>query len=95
MSEIKPQKCWTNYMQMNYSLEVAKEWTPKAEWSDLRCYVPESDYTNLEAENKRLRDALEKYGRHHDDCICFVGHENYMDQCDCGFDAVTKSIERK
>ena len=45
----------------------------------------------LQAENKRLREALKKYGRHLNDenqfCRSYM-HSAY--KCDCGFDDVLK-----
>lgn len=59
---------WTNYMSMDCSLEDAKDNSPKAEWSDLRCYVEiqalqniEFKYEALQSRTAKLVAALEKY----------------------------------
>lgn len=41
---------------------------------------------SLESENKRLREALEKYGRHKDGCPGLTKHgAGFVDFCECGF----------
>jgi hypothetical protein len=46
-------------MGMSGSLELAKEWAPKSEWEDLRCYVLKSDYEQLQAKLDEAVKALE------------------------------------
>lgn len=53
---------WINFMALHESEEEAKEWTPKAEWEDLRCVVYKANYDALKADRDNLRKALEPFG---------------------------------
>lgn len=70
-------KKYANYMSMNNSLEEAKEWIPKAEHEDIRCYVEADLYEQmaanantwlksckvLQAENDELKRIVARYKR--------------------------------
>lgn len=42
----------------------------------------------LMQENARLREALNKFGQHTEECICRAGCIQYMNLCDCGLDDI-------
>jgi len=54
----KVREFWANHMGMAESINQAKDFWPRSEWNDVRCYVDREAYRKLEAENKRLREAL-------------------------------------
>ncbi|AHZ84664.1 hypothetical protein Bb109J_c1974 [Bdellovibrio bacteriovorus] len=37
-------------------------------------------------------NGLKRFGKHSDSCICQIGHENYENACDCGFDETFKEL---
>jgi len=46
----------------------------------------------LQAETKRLKEALEKYGWHEIDCAYVQGLKgNAVEDCDCGFEQALKN----
>ncbi len=53
----------------------------------------EGEHTKLQAENKRLREALEEYGDHDHNCSLIQINK----ECDCGFEQVlqVKEDDRK
>lgn len=56
----RPKEFWANHMAMHDSEGGARDFSPRAEWQDLRCYVGKSDYDALLADAQRLAEALER-----------------------------------
>lgn len=56
MSDIRK---YSNYMAMHDSLTEAKEWIPKAEHEDIRCYVSIESYEALREQRDKAIECLE------------------------------------
>jgi hypothetical protein len=62
----KPREFWGNWMGLESSEQLCKDMTPKAEWSDIKCFVERGDYAQLQKENeelRRLKDELSTAGQ--------------------------------
>lgn len=53
--------------------------------------IRQKKIAKLQAENKKLKAALKKYGRCKDDCAYVQGLKgNSIEDCDCGFEKAVK-----